>query len=76
MTYRLWAILTEAILLVMTMRKLWHHVRDGWAKTTTPILRLLVLDGTWAFLVIFSKPVQLFHAFVVFIWKHPYLHVS
>jgi hypothetical protein len=54
---RLWAIVMEAVLLGMTVRKLWNSARHVWTSTTAtkPIVRLLILDGTWAFFVVFGK---------------------
>jgi hypothetical protein len=51
--HRLWAILTEGLLLGMTMRKFVRSVREGWAHMS--LVRLLVLDGLWAFIVIFCS---------------------
>ncbi|KAH9974224.1 hypothetical protein BJV74DRAFT_753527, partial [Russula compacta] len=41
----------ETVLFVLTLIKFLIALRDGWGRT--PVLHLLVRDGTWAFILIF-----------------------
>src|SRR5216683_6367870 len=42
----------ETILFVLTLVKFLIALRDGWGRT--PVVYLLVRDGTWAFMLIFG----------------------
>ena len=44
----------ETVLFVLTLIKFLVALRSGWGRT--PVVFLLVRDGTWAFILIFGSP--------------------
>ena len=44
----------ESVLFILTLIKFLVALRSGWGRT--PVLFLLVRDGTWAFILIFGSP--------------------
>jgi hypothetical protein len=51
-------ILFETILFLLTLAKFLIALRDGWGRT--PVVHLLMRDGTWAFILIFGPPSHIF----------------
>ena len=44
----------ESVLFILTLIKFVVALRSGWGRT--PVVFLLVRDGTWAFMLIFGSP--------------------
>ena len=53
-------VLFETVLFVLTLVKFLVALRNGWGRT--PVIYLLVRDGTWAFILIFGSPTSSFLA--------------
>jgi hypothetical protein len=50
----------ETILFLLTLAKFLAALRNGWGRT--PVIYLLMRDGTWAFILIFGEPASSFIA--------------
>jgi hypothetical protein len=48
----------ETVLFVLTLIKFLVALRHGWGRT--PVIHLLMRDGTWAFILIFGSPASSF----------------
>ena len=51
----------ESVLFILTLAKFLVALRSGWGRT--PVVFLLVRDGTWAFILIFGSPSLPFSVF-------------
>lgn len=58
-------VLFETILFVLTLFKFLVALRNGWGRT--PVVYLLVRDGTWAFILIFGSPTCFFPAILLYL---------
>ncbi len=59
----------ESVLFILTLVKFLVALRSGWGRT--PVVFLLVRDGTWAFFLIFGSPPLPFFCFPPFLLTFP-----